>query len=96
MLVFSFFALATPPAHEILFEVPFRLKAGDTYIDADFGHAAPLYADYDGDGIRELLVGQFESGKLRIYPNYGTDRAPLFKDFTYFQAEGIEVKLPCG
>ena len=37
-------------------------------------------ADFDGDGLKDLLVGQFGHGKLRIYRNSGTTTKTQFKD----------------
>lgn len=75
---------------------PFRIMAGDEPISVDMGYAAPCYTDFDGDGIRDLLVGQFSEGKLRIYRNNGTDTQPEFSDFFYFQAAGADGTVPVG
>ena len=50
---------------------PFRVEANGKPIDVDIGHAAPLAADFDGDGRFDLLVGQFGEGKPRLYRNLG-------------------------
>jgi hypothetical protein len=75
---------------------PAPLMAGGKPISVEIGHAAPFIADLDGDGKRELLVGQFRDGKLRIYRNQGTDTEPRFEAFTWFQAGGKEGKVPAG
>ena len=41
---------------------PVRLLAGGEPIDVCMGHAAPLMIDMDGDGLRDLLVGEFGTG----------------------------------
>lgn len=41
---------------------PVRLQAGGAPIDVTVGHAAPLVIDIDGDGLRDLLVGEFGTG----------------------------------
>jgi len=43
---------------------PVRILGGDTAIDVTVGHAAPLVMDFDGDGRRDLLVGEFGRGKF--------------------------------
>jgi len=86
------------------FESPQRMMAGETAINVDIGHAAPFYFDFDGDGVRDLLVGEFgkrleghtEAGKLRVYRNVGTDKAPKFAEFEYFKAGGDVARVPTG
>jgi len=75
---------------------PVRLLSGGNPIDVEIGHAAPYLHDFDGDGRRDLLVGQFGSGKLRIYRNVGTDRQPAYDGFVYFKAGGTEATVPAG
>lgn len=48
-----------------------RLEAGGTPIDVSVGHAAPYVLDFDGDGVRDLLVGEFGEG---AFPD---DRLPV-------------------
>lgn len=76
--------------------VPFRVAAADGPIDVEVGHAAPVFVDFDGDGLRDLLVGQFGSGKLRLYRNRGTAQAPVFSTFAWFQAGGADARVPAG
>jgi hypothetical protein len=75
---------------------PFRVKAGESFIDVEVGHAAPLFTDFDGDGLKDLLVGQFGEGKLRVYRNVGTLGEPRFTEHKLFQAEGADGKVPTG
>jgi hypothetical protein len=60
------------------------------------GHSAPFVADFDGDGIRDLLVGQYEQGRLRIYRNLGTNSQPRFATYTWFEAGGETGRVPEG
>ena len=64
---------------------PVRVMAGGKPIDVD-GSAAPFFGDFDGDGRKDLLVGQFDYGRLRIYRNIGTDAQPEFDSFEWFKA----------
>ncbi len=73
-----------------------RLLVAGKPIDVETGHAAPALHDWDGDGIRDLLVGQFGDGKLRIYKNFGTDKAPRYFGFEYFRAGGEDATIPSG
>lgn len=66
---------------------PVAVEAEGGAIDVtEIGHAAPFFADFDGDGKRDLLVGQFGGGKLRVYKNQGTDDAPRFAKYEFFKA----------
>ena len=78
------------------FEKPFRVQAGGKPIDVDIGHAAPYVVDFDGDGVRDLLVGQFGSGRCRIYKNTGTNAAPQFGEFTFLEAGGKVAEVAAG
>src|SRR5688572_27585384 len=60
---------------------PTRIEAAGKPIDVEVGHAAPFLADFDGDGRKDLLVGQFGAGKLRVYRNVGTTGQARFDSF---------------
>ncbi len=77
-------------------ERPVRLKAGDELVDTEVGHAAPYIYDIDGDGKRDLLVGQFGGGKLKIYRNIGSNENPNYEPATFFQTHGEVVSVPTG
>ena len=54
------------------FSAPIRLKGGDAQIQTERpGYASPCWADINGDGEKDLIVGQFSGGKMKIYPNLG-------------------------
>ncbi len=55
---------------------PIRIEANGQPIDTEIGHAAPCVADFDGDGVQDLLVGQFKGGVLWVYHNTGTNADP--------------------
>jgi hypothetical protein len=63
---------------------PVAVLAAGKPIDVEVGHAAPFFADLLGAGKPQLLVGQFGDGKLRIYRNTGTAKAPRFDKFEWF------------
>lgn len=73
-----------------------KLQANGKVIDIDIGHLVPCVMDWNGDGKKDLVVGQFAGGQIRVYINNGTDKAPLFNDFKYLQAGGKEIHLPAG
>ena len=73
-----------------------RIEADGQPIDVKVGHLVPVVVDWDRDGKRDLLVGQFIGGKIRFYKNVGTDGKPAFKDFTFLQAGGKDISVPAG
>jgi hypothetical protein len=74
------------------FEPPVRLKAGGVPIRVESpGYAAPCWVDVDGDGMKDLVVGQFNKGKIRVYKNQGDGK---FADGVWLQAEGQVAEVP--
>src|SRR5690349_1630130 len=74
------------------FEAPVRLKAGGGPIKVESpGFAAPCLADVDGDGIPDLLVGQFNGGKIRVFKGLGKGK---FGEGTWLKAGGKVAEVP--
>jgi hypothetical protein len=54
------------------FQPPIRLMADGVPVRVEApGYACPCWADIDGDGKKDLLVGQFKGGKIGVYKNLG-------------------------
>lgn len=49
-------------------------------IEHSGGHSL-LYTDFDGDGVKDLLMGQDECNTLYFLPNKGTNSNPVFDEF---------------
>jgi hypothetical protein len=75
---------------------PVKIEANGKPISVDTGHAAPCVYDFDHDGKKDLLVGQFGGGTCRIYRNVGTNAAPRFETFALLQAGGSDAKMKPG
>ena len=73
-----------------------KLQADGKTIDVDIGHLVPCVLDWNGDGKKDLIVGQFSGGKIRLYLNQGTDAAPVLKESGTLKAGGKEISLPSG
>ncbi len=75
---------------------PVRLEAAGRPIDTVDGHAAPFVCDFDGDGVQDLLVGQFGEGRLWIYRNEGTSAEPKLAAGVKFQEGAEDGTVPHG
>ena len=87
-------APAADPAGELL--PPVRLEAAGKPIDTQIGHAAPFVGDFDGDGVRDLLVGQFGDGVLWVYRNEGTNARPKLAAGVKFKEGKKDGCVPTG
>jgi len=79
-------------AADFNFAAPVRLKAGDQFIKVERpGYACPCWADVDGDGKPELLVGQFNGGKIKVYKHLGNLK---FASGEWLKAAGEPAQVP--
>jgi hypothetical protein len=82
----------TAPGNGAEFEPAVRLKADGVAIRVESpGFAAPCWVDLDGDGKMDLLVGQFNQGKIQVFKGLGEGR--LAKG-AWLQAEGKLAEVP--
>jgi hypothetical protein len=79
---------------------PVRLEAGGKPIDTETGHAATFAYDWDGDGVKDLLVGQFgggaDGGSLLIFRNEGTNALPKLAAGVKFKQGTTDGTVPSG
>jgi hypothetical protein len=75
---------------------PVRIEAAGKPIDTAVGHAAPFVGDFDGDGVNDLLVGQFGDGLLWIYRNEGSNSEPRLAPGLKFKGGEKEGRVPTG
>lgn len=74
------------------FQPPVRLMADGKPVRVESpGWACPCWADMDGDGKKDLLVGQFSGGKIRVYRNLGDCK---FAAGDWLKADGAVAEVP--
>jgi len=99
LIVGALIGLAPPAEGSAMAELlpPTRLEAAGKPIDTPtVGHAAPFVGDFDGDGVKDLLVGQFTDGLLTVYRNTGTDARPVLAAGAKFRDGKDDGRVPTG
>lgn len=78
-----------------LFHSPIRLMADGAVIDhgSVWGHCGPWFDDVDGDGKKDLLVGDF-SGHFTCYRNVSDNGEPRFAKGYRLKAGSVDAKVP--
>jgi hypothetical protein len=75
-----------------LFSAPARMLAADGYVRVESpGWAAPCWQDVDRDGKKDLVVGQFRGGKMRVYRNLGEGK---LAEGRWLEAGGKVAEVP--
>jgi hypothetical protein len=95
-LVLALVCLAWGHAAEPQFQPGVQIQAAGKPIAWDVGHLVPCVSDWNGDGKKDLLVGRFMGGEVRLYINQGTDEAPVFGESIPLEAGGKPIKLDAG
>ncbi len=78
------------------FASPFFVKANGVDLVVTASIPDPCVVDWDGDGLKDLVIGQFAYGKIRFYPNSGTNADPVFTTYTFLQAGGVDITMAYG
>ena len=92
----------TGSAQHASFAAPERLRSSDGKLidcgDRDGGgYAAPTLHDIDGDGLQDLVVGQFSSGHVRVYRALGLRNGRrAFAAPEFVRAAGELFAVPMG
>lgn len=78
------------------FDQPVTLLGG-----ADYHGGAPAFADLDGDGLTDLVVGTSdgdrpERGRLLVYRNRGTAGRPAYAKPTWLDQSVPSARIPDG
>jgi hypothetical protein len=71
------------------------LQAAGSNIDLSYD-TNPTMVDWNNDGLKDLLVGEFTGGYITLYLNGGTDINPVFNFGTKVQSGGIAITVSYG
>jgi hypothetical protein len=101
-------SVADPPADApIGFEAPELVLDGSEYVNgsdansSEYGPLYPTFADIDGDGKTDLLVGvedrhSDDGGRLLVYVNRGTNARPVYAKPTCLDESVSSARIPSG
>jgi len=56
----------------------------------------PNVGDWDMDGVKDLMVGMYQSGNIYYYHNTGTNAAPVFPTREFLTAGGTVISVTYG
>ncbi|MEO0019898.1 MAG: hypothetical protein ABIK47_04565 [candidate division WOR-3 bacterium] len=83
------------PGTTPLFTGPYPVLDAGVPIDVGY-YGAPVMVDWNLDGAKDLICGQFSYGNIRYYQNIGPDTAPEFNGYELLRANGEVIQLPYG
>jgi len=65
-------------------------------VETAFNGCMAHVADWNDDGIKDLLVGVYQEGAIYYYLNSGTNSAPVFDERKQMEADGVPINVPYG
>jgi hypothetical protein len=91
VLVFSTALWAASP------ELETGVKIKDGMVDLAVNlYSAPTCVDWNNDGAKDLVVGQFWDGWVLLYLNKGTNLNPSFDGGTPIESSGSPITVTWG
>ena len=92
----SHLKLPDVPDSHYRFDPAVMLQAGGEPIAVESpGYACPTIADVDGDGVNDLVVGQFNSGKMHFYRNLSDpDETPEYASRQWINTGSEPAEVP--
>ncbi|MHC4944674.1 MAG: hypothetical protein ACYTG7_16780 [Planctomycetota bacterium] len=59
-------------------------------------YSTPTSVDWNNDGNKDLLVGQYVDGHIWLFINEGTDLNPVFNGGSLVESNGSPISTPYG
>ncbi|MHC4941658.1 MAG: hypothetical protein ACYTG7_01420 [Planctomycetota bacterium] len=76
-------------------EPALKLESGGSVIKLSYDTNATV-VDWNNDGLKDLLVGEFTQGYITLYVNQGTDINPVFNSGAKVQSNGSPITVTYG
>ena len=70
------------------------LESGGSLIDMTT--PVPTVADWNNDGNKDLIIGDFYYGNIYLFLNEGTDLNPVFNGSTKIESNGTPITTTYG
>ncbi len=88
-----FLVVGSASGADVAFGPAQLVQAGGADIQVP-GYSVPSLADWNGDGLNDLIVGEGGGGfpgKVRVYLNIGTAADPQFRDYAYARSNASDL-----
>ena len=96
ILISGWAGLASADVIPVFSPAEFATWGGGQTIMVDNNGVIPNVGDWNGDGVKDLLVGTYYNGNVYYYENSGTNEAPIFPDRVMLQADGATIAVTYG
>jgi hypothetical protein len=60
------------------------------------GDTNPTVVDWNNDGLKDLLVGEYQAGYITLFLNQGTDINPVFDGGEKVKSNGLPISVSFG
>ena len=68
---------------------------GSSFLEVTYC-STPTVADWNNDGAKDLIVGQFTSGYIWLFLNQGTNLNPVFNGGSKIESGGTPITTSYG
>jgi len=73
----------------------FKIKSDSIDVKLS-GHTNATSVDWNNDGLKDLLVGEFTGGYITLYLNQGTNMNPVFSGGVKVESNGSPISVSYG
>jgi hypothetical protein len=97
-LVFGLSLLAIPSGAAVPTLASYTfIQDGDNQLKV-FYYASPEVADWNNDGLKDLLVGRFTGGQVQLFLNQASSASqqPVLNGYSYLESGGLAVQTTWG